>query len=442
MKKLLLIVLGIILILLLGLGVFYFFGGKEKASNFFNEGADFGSFFDTNTTSQNDTEFTIPESEPIPTVPANYKAPVLRQISFEPVSGYTYFATTSTSTRTTITEEQANLTEDFLATSTVVRFQERATGHIYDVFEFTAMIQKVSNITIQKIYNTVFTASRNIFLYQIPTAGNEQIKTVFAQNIPAYTVTNASSTTEFPQSIEQKDISNILNNLVYLKENGTIAYSINTLTGADVYTSDPERLSEKKVTSLPFSEFTLEKVNSNTLLLQSKASASTIGYAYTLNISTGSLTKFAGNTRGLLTKISPDFNTFLSSESSTSRPILRAHDVKTNTVRRVGIDTIPEKCTFSQVNSFELYCFASLQYKSATYPDDWYKGKVFNIEDLYKINLETGVVDAVYIFGDDLNIDFDATKVEVTNNDNFILFVNKYDLTLWSLNLSELNNQF
>jgi hypothetical protein len=436
MKKILFILAILFLLILLGLGLFLFFGGnKNTVSDFFDANNDFGSFFDANPQSQNDT---VTESE-IPvdqtSTESKFVAPVLRQLSFEPVSGFTFYATTSTSTR-----ESAAGIEEFLATSTVVRFQERATGHLFDVFEFIPTPEKVSNITVQKIYNTIFTNNVNEFLEQTPTFNSEQIKTVFAKNIPAQ---QSGTSTPQEQRLDQRDISTTISDFIFIKQTNKLIYSIKTGDSSNVYTSDTQRNNEILIGNIPFSEFTLEPINNSYVLLQTKASAAAVGYAYTLNISTGVLTKFIGNVSGLLTKVSPNLNYYLYIESNQGRPITRGYDATTGITRRIGLDTIPEKCSFSEKNNAILYCFGSLQYKSATYPDDWYKGKVFNDEDLYKIDLSTGIVEVVYVFGEEETlVDFDVIKPLTTFNDNFIVFQNKNDLTLWSIHLEALNNQF
>lgn len=442
MKKIFIILFVLVLV---GLGLFLFlFRGNETVSNFFNENTDFGSFFDIEPQSQNDFISTDPTTDPVTETPVGtkYTAPTLRQISLEPISGFTYYSTTSTSTRIRTDSELGEFTEEYQATSTAIRFQERATGHLYDVFEFSPNPQKVSNITIQKIYNTIFTNNRNEFLTQTLSFNNEQIKTTFTKNIPATISTSTNEIIE-EQKLEQSDISTVVSDFLYIPNLDKIVYSIKRTDGSDIYISDTQRTSETGLTNTPLKEFTLEYINDTHALLQTSASANSVGYAYTLNLTSGALTKIIGNIPGLLVKISPNLEYFLYSQSDASRPVLRALNINDGTVRRINLDTIPEKCVFSKVSDEELYCFGSLRYKSAAYPDDWYKGKVFNNENLYKINLANGLTEVVYVFSEDEVVtNFDVLKPQITNEDSMIIFQNKVDLTLWSLNLKNLDNQF
>lgn len=436
MKKILIALL--ILILIATAILFFWKDGRDTVTNFFTENNDFGSFFDVDPTSENDFPPIPPAPEPEPGVPGPYTAPVLRQISFEPVSGFTFYATTSTSTRVTSDPERGQVVQEYLATSTAIRFQERATGHIYDVFDFIESPLKVSNITIQKVYATTFANNRNDFLMMSPSQNNEQVRTTFGRIIPAKPETATASSTE--QSIEQKNVSSVINDLAYLPFINKIAYSVKKELGSEIYTADLQRANEVLLTTLPFNEFTIDPLSSTEVMIQTKASATALGYTYTLNLTTGRLNKIIGDIAGLLTKISPDLKYYLYSQSDQSSPILRGYNTETDITFRIGLHTIPEKCLFSPKNSALAYCFGSTAYAPALYPDDWYKGRVFNRDNLYSIDFKTGSVESVYVFED--NLSFDAYNPQLTFNDESILFQNKYDLTLWSIDLEALNNQF
>ncbi len=434
MKKILIILSTILVLALIGFGVFYFFGnGKEKVANFFSDNT-FGSFFDTEPQSRNDF-IDIPIEVPSETPPSEtgpYQAPALRQLSFEPISGYTSYSTTSTSTRIKINSEGQELTEEYLATSTVVRFQERATGHIYDVFEFIQAPQKVSNVTQQKIYNTLFSNNKDQFVYQAPTYNYEQVQSTLG-------ILSFSTTTGV--TLEKKDISSSVSDFVFNKNSNKLIYSIKQNGVSAILTSNIDRTNEKTVTTLYFNDFVLDPLNKDDVVLTTKASQTAPGYAYILNTTTGSLTKILGNIPGLLVKVSPDKKYYIYSQSERSRPSLRAYDTENKTTNILSIDTLPsEKCVFSQKNTSEAYCFGSLIYKSAQYPDDWYKGKIFNEESLYKISLTNGFVSSVYTFEPD-KLAFDVMNIQIVNKDQFIVFQNKYDLTLWSIDLSKLSNE-
>lgn len=430
MKKIIIIIL---VILLIGLGLFFFLGnGKEKISNFFSEGSDFGTFFDVEPQSKNDFVET-PITTETPQIPesSTYEAPVLRQISFEPISGYTTFSITSTSTETYLNSEGLQLTRDYLATSTAVRFQERATGHVYDVFEFALAPLKVTKETIQKVYSSIFSNNINIFLSETLTSNNEQVKTTF--NI----IRHSTSTGDV---LAQSDISTAVTNFVYNKFSNKLVYSLKQNGVSNIYTSNIDKTSEKIVKTLYFNDFLLDPINATDVVITTKPSKNNVGYSYILNTATGSFTKILGDIPGLLVKVSPDEKHYLYLTAEQTRPTTRIYDEVNKTTNLITINTIPEKCVFSDTNSDDLYCFGAPTYKPGEYPDDWYKGKIFNSEFLYKINLTNNYVQQLYSF-EDSKLTFDVLNPQISVKDGFILFENKYDLTLWSLNLERLKGE-
>ncbi len=432
MKKIIVIVL---IILLIALGLFFFLGnGKEKITDFFSDGTDFGSFFDIEPQSQNDfveTPSVTPDNN-VPTPTDNkFVPPILRQISYEPVSGATSYSTTSTSTITTIAQDGTVEVQSFTSTTTAIRFQERVTGHLYDVFEFLPAPQKVSNTTIQKVYSTIFSNNADQFLHQTLTNNNEMIRTIF--NILAKKDTGETI-------LAQIDLSSVITDFTYNKFSNKLIYSVKQNGVSNIYSANFDKTAEKAITALSFNEFLIDPINSTEVLITTKASQAIPGYAYTLNTATGALTKIVGNIPGLLAKVSTDKKWYVYSESEQARPVVRTYNSITGATNVLGINTLPEKCVFAQTNVDELYCFGALVYVPAQYPDDWYKGKVLNSEALYKIDLANNYVQQIYNFEAN-ELTFDAINPQLTSGDGFIIFGNKYNLTLWSLDLNRIKNE-
>ncbi len=152
MKKIIIIVL---ILLLIGLGLFFFLGnGREKVSDFFSDNS-FGSFFNIDPNSKNSNppiNNINSTSSPVDNT-GEYTPPALRQISFEPISGYTFYSTSTIIKGTTTNPEGLEISKDIISTSTVFRFQERASGHIYDVHESTVFINNEHNLFLNRTHN-------------------------------------------------------------------------------------------------------------------------------------------------------------------------------------------------------------------------------------------------------------------------------------------------
>lgn len=432
-KKIILVVL---ILLLIGAGVFFFFN-RQRVTDLIKGDVDFGTFFDTNPQSQNFFPTNNQNVDPIIEVPTNYIPPVLRQISFEPVSGFTSYTTTISSPVTRLNEQNLEVQENQEIDTTTIRFQERATGHIYDVYELLPNPVQVSNITAPKIYDTIFTQNKDEYIYKILDGANEQIltkKSVLSFSKKPEDMPEENFVKE--TTIETLDLSNTIRELVYVFEKNKIVYPITQNGSSFIFTANPDRSEEVLLKEIPFNEFTLSKINQDKVLIATKASKNIPGYAYTLDINTETFTKILGNIPGLTLKVSPDLSYAVYSQPSTTRPVTSLYDLSTQSSTPVVIDTIPsEKCVFPTIDTTKVYCFGSLFYKSAMYPDDWYKGKVSNAESLYQINLSTAEIKPIFTF---IEEEFDVIKPALSEDEIMMIFQNKNDLTLWSLNMGRI----
>jgi hypothetical protein len=92
------------------------------------------------------------------------KIPSLRQISNNPVSGFTIFNETSTSTNELINntgEGNATTTEEIIDTETVYKFINRSNGNIFQTNSKTLDVDRLSNRTIPKIQESFFVNNGN-----------------------------------------------------------------------------------------------------------------------------------------------------------------------------------------------------------------------------------------------------------------------------------------
>ena len=97
----------------------------------------------------------------------------------------------------------------------------------------------------------------------------------------------------------------------------------------------------------------------------------------------------------------------------------------------MGITTLPEKCVFSKTDENKIYCAVPISMPSAKYPDEWYQGLISFSDNLWQINVNTGIAKIIFY-----KSDFDITNLFTDKNENYLFFTNKKDSTLWSLQIS------
>ncbi|MEK7178854.1 MAG: hypothetical protein AAB727_01195, partial [Patescibacteria group bacterium] len=146
------------------------------------------------------------------------------------------------------------------------------------------------------------------------------------------------------------------------------------------------------------------------------------------------LQKILGNIRGLTALLSPDKKNVLFSRSTETDFKTYLYDIKNKTAFFFPVVTLPEKCAWKERT---VYCGAPREIPEALYPDDWYQGVVSFSDDIWKIDADTGAVDIVVNGESSQDGGFDATGLMIQSDGTSLLFTNKNDSTLWSVELKK-----
>ena len=128
---------------------------------------------------------TQPEQEAPVVTNEPLKLPVLRQLSSTPVAGVSASST---------------------ASSTVVRYIDKGTGHIYETSDLTNEIKKISNTTLPKIYESYWNKNLNAFVLRYLRDESDTISNFYAE-----LRTTGTSTSETPYEIKGRYLSPDIN---------------------------------------------------------------------------------------------------------------------------------------------------------------------------------------------------------------------------------------
>lgn len=433
MKKIILTIISILTVLALAFGIWYFFfkgEGSPLENPFdFGESEDFGSFFDTNNSGNQDGGSQATSTQTIDSR-GNVIIPALRRLSIEPVAGYTVFekefevidsplfATTSTSTKPTIKKEKRY----------VFRFIERATGHIFETREDQMTVEKKSNETFQKINFAFFFDDPNKLLLQKEGGAGENIDSFLAEIKKVGTTTDETK-------LEINPLSIVSSNFSISPDKKSFAYLTKDLTSSSVVINTKEKTKEQILFNSPVREWEIDWVTDSIITMNTKASGGELGYLYFLNPKTKSFTKIIGDVMGLTSITKNDGTQVLFSSSNQNRISLQHKNITTGEIKNLSLSTLPEKCVFSNINKNKIYCASPNRTEPVKYPDAWYKGLVSFDDFIWEINLENSSVKLFYSFDSEELGSFDMINLELTKDDKFLTFVNKKDLTLWSLDI-------
>lgn len=331
--------------------------------------------------------------------------PRLRQITQTPVAGYDFVDTPS---------------------GTVIWYVDRATGNVLQTATSTFDITRITNTTIPKVYEAhIGKGGANIILRVLnESTGNIQ---TFIGSPKAKTSTSTDSVKDLVGTFTGDSISFL--GLAPAKDrffgmvNGL--GNIYQMTGRSTNSF-----------SSPLTRWIPQWASDATIVMTSAPSARTQNLSYLFNVNTKAFTKIIGPKNGLITSASPDALRVIFSENKNNLLETGLYDVRTGTQTALNNETIPDKCVWSKLNKAVVYCAFPKTVPGGLYPDDWYKGKVFFNDTISSLNTTTFEFDTYSdLEAESGNILIDATNLMLSKDENYLLFTNKRDLTLWVLEL-------
>ena len=315
--------------------------------------------------------------------------------------------------------------------TTTALYMERATGHIYKInLDGTNKI-RLSNATVPKSFEAIWSYKSDkmaVRYFEDPASGSIKltVKTFLAS---IGHLLKATSTSEaelkglaLPSSVSEIAVSPAEDKVFYLNNAG------DELTEGVV--ADFGNKNQKKIFELPFGEFNISWPAKDNIVLLTKPSAKADGYLYFLNSKTAILTKILGGIKGLMAVVSPDGEKIVFSGIGQDGTESKVYNVKSKAVSELGFATLADKCAWGKKNKNMVYCAISAKKPDTNQPDGWYQGTVSFDDGVWSKNIATGESKNILSrFGADI------TNIFVSDDENYLIFTDKNDGTLWSLKL-------
>ena len=296
-----------------------------------------------------------------------------------------------------------------------LRYTEKATGHIYEMYLDTKVEGIISNSTILGVDEAIFDNNATSVIYRYISPENNSI-TSFLATLGSTSNFLDDDILEVSLSPDKSKFFSIIKNV-----NGVVG----TIRSFD-------NLKPKQVFTSAFTEWLPQWVTDNNIYLTTKPSYATEGSVFNLNITNGTLTKIFGGINGLTTLSSNDGNSILYGATIDTGPKLNIFDVKNHKSIDLNQYGLPEKCIWSKDN-IDVYCAIPNTILNAEYPDSWYQGTVSFVDWFAKINTITK--EYITIANSSNETPVDATNLFLSDKEDQLFFINKRDSTLWSLDL-------
>lgn len=339
------------------------------------------------------------------------KSATLRLLSSTPVGGYG--ATTT-------------------ATTTVVRWVDRGRGNTYEASYDNQNITTLSNTVVPKIYSSVWNRNLTAFVASMFEDGVDVTNTVYTTIIPQTSGAQAT-----PYELRGKNITGKIIDYTSSPDKNKLFILINESGNGVGYVSSFDGKGMTKIFTTPITSLVVDWPSDNVITVTTKASANYLGYSYFVNPKTGAWKKVLGPKAGLTAITSHDGKYVLYSSVEDGAITTNILNVATGSSTDALIKTLADKCTWGNTFKNRVYCAAPSQTVSGVYPDDWYIGRTSSIDKMWSVSASTGELRLLPSIVDQADRVIDAYHLSIDAKDDHLFFINKNDLSLWSLDISK-----
>ena len=281
-------------------------------------------------------------------------------------------------------------------------------------------IQPLTNIAIPNLITTVwsFDKSQTINIYQ----ENDVVKKVLFDFA-------SQKATQLDSKIKSVSFAPNQNKIAYQFIDDSLGK--NTITIAD-----SNGLNWKDIFNIRMENIRLYWTKDNLLTLTSAPSGIVKGSALTIDTTPKiiSLKKLISDIYGLTIKYSPDGKNLIYSQTDQYGHNPTLHLIKEGGVaEKTNLNTLSDKCAFSKNNN--IYCaIPKIINGSLILPDDFYKN-IANFSDIFfKIDMANNKSSIIFDPAD-FKYDFNASDLNISPNEDYIIFVNKKDGLLYSIKI-------
>lgn len=348
----------------------------------------------------------------------------LKQIFPDPISGFAilerpvFFGTRiSTTTGQTV---------PIIATTTVVRFMEQETGHVFEHVLSSGQTRRLTNTTIPRSHDATFSldGSHVVVRYSNERSVIETFAGVIKEN-----------TDGTPGTLSGEFLEESVNALVSSPSENKIFY-LTTVGGESVGTlADANGKNKRQIFKFSFTEWLVDWGTRASILVSTKPSGLVAGYVYEINQQTGILSKITGGLLGLTVKGDTRGERLLLG-SGGSRARISLYTRATGVRQELSLETLPEKCAWAPLG-LTVYCAIPENIPMGLYPDDWYRGTVSFRDAFWKIRAENGSSDFILSLSETSGKEIDAVSPSIDINERRLLFMNKNDGSLWGYELEK-----
>jgi hypothetical protein len=200
----------------------------------------------------------------------------------------------------------------------------------------------------------------------------------------------------------------------------------------------------KVVFQSPLGEWLPQLLNDGTIIVTTKPSGNVAGYSYRYDPKTKMFERIVRERAGLTTQGTASGSRVLYGENTAGNMTLGAYSRlgfagDEGTIfydESVSLATLPEKCAWLRDN-IRLLCGSFVNTPSGLIPDLWYQGRLSFADTFWLVNTDTDELAFLADPKTEAGQEFDVMNPMVSADEEYFIFTNKKDGTLWSMHVPQ-----
>jgi len=356
----------------------------------------------TNLVLQQPTERSIVYDTGTTTQQIPISAATLQQLTTRPIAGYIPIST---------------------ASSSVVRYTERGTGHVYEINLNTGTETRILATTIVRVTNSFFSPNGQ---YVILESENDIYKEISLHKIEEGGVVS----NELPTNSED----------LLVLDSGIVYYTEITESETKAYKFDPLTESKELLWEIPLKDVKIYWTENGTFAVTDSA-PNLKGSVY--KILAGKIVAQTPSLYALTAKVNKPGNKILFTYYDIERRsfISKIKDLENNSTTNIPTVALSEKCDF--FDTYNIWCAASFNLSSSDRDmvKKWYQGKLTSIDNLWQIHPDVEESLLRSVLSEEVGFTIDVEDLSVDPIGKKIFFANKIDNTLWMYRIPETTNE-
>lgn len=303
------------------------------------------------------------------------------------------------------------------SSTSLVYFADRGNGHTYIADINGEKPEKISNTTILRVHESLWDKNAKNVILRYIREGNNIVTTI-----------SSPLSTE----IKARPLSNAISSMAVSPKGDRIF----TLENGVGYISKIDGSVKTEVFNSPLSGWVVTWPEENTITLTTNASNKSPGYLYFLNAANKNIVKVLGPINGLTTNTSRDAKKVFYSQYVAGKTETKVFSLTEGSIQDTYLVTLPEKCTWSNLKKTSMYCAVPNQ-PLTNLPDAWYKGTVLGNDQIWHLDTVSNSVNKVANLLEETGSTLDAFGLTLDQAELGLFFINKHDLSLWAIDLTD-----